>query len=50
MHGKFQTASAAALPLDVTELGQVLSGADVGRTYDDEVTVVDLTGIAAQDI
>ena len=36
--------------LGVTELGQVLSGAHVGRTYDDEGTVVDLTGIAAQDI
>ncbi|HIG41381.1 MAG TPA: hypothetical protein EYQ14_12705 [Gammaproteobacteria bacterium] len=36
--------------LDVTELAQVLSGAHVGRTCDDEGTVVDLTGIAAQDI
>ena len=50
MHGLFQIGSAAAPSLDVTELGQVLTGADVGRTCDDEGTVVDLTGIAAQDI
>jgi len=34
----------------IIELGQILSGEEAGRTNDDELTVADLTGIAAQDI
>ena len=49
-HGEFQTASNADASLDVTELGHVLSRAHPGRTSDGDITVVDLTGIAAQDI
>ena len=49
-HGEFQTASRADAALQVTELGDVLSGAHAGRASDNEITVVDLTGIAAQDI
>ncbi len=35
---------------DVVELGNVISGNVDGRTSDDQVTVVDLTGVAVQDI
>lgn len=49
-HGEFQAASRANPSLEVTELGHILSGAHAGRCSDDEITVVDLTGIAAQDI
>ncbi|MEO9895274.1 MAG: ornithine cyclodeaminase family protein [Paracoccaceae bacterium] len=49
-HGEFQTASRADATLEVTELGDVLSGAHIGRTSDTDITVVDLTGIAAQDV
>ena len=49
-HGEFQTASRANTTLQVTELGHILSGAQTGRKSQDDVTVVDLTGIAAQDI
>jgi ornithine cyclodeaminase/alanine dehydrogenase-like protein (mu-crystallin family) len=49
-HGEFQTASKANATLQVTELGHILSGAQAGRMSQDDVTVVDLTGIAAQDI
>ena len=49
-HGEFQTANRINTALEVTELGHILSGAQVGRMLQDDVTVVDLTGIAAQDI
>ena len=49
-HGEFQTAHRSDASLQVTELGHILSGAQPGRTSDDDITVVDLTGIAAQDI
>ncbi len=35
---------------DVIEVGQILSGAGQGRRTDSEITIADLTGIAAQDI
>jgi ornithine cyclodeaminase/alanine dehydrogenase-like protein (mu-crystallin family) len=49
-HGEFQTASKIEPSLDVTELGHILSGTHSGRHSDSEITVADLTGIAAQDI
>ena len=49
-HGEFQTASKVEPSLDVTELGHILSGTHSGRHSDNEITVADLTGIAAQDI
>ena len=49
-HGEFQTAKRADPSLDVTELGHILSGMHSGRRSKDDITVVDLTGIAAQDI
>ena len=49
-HGEFQTAQRSEASLQVSELGHILSGAQKGRTSDEEITVVDLTGIAAQDI
>ena len=49
-HGEFQTAQRSDASLQVSELGHILSGAQKGRTSDEEITVVDLTGIAAQDI
>ena len=49
-HGEFQTASKSDASLAVTELGHVLSGTHGGRQSDDDISVVDLTGIAAQDI
>jgi len=35
---------------DLVELGAVLSGQATGRTSDDQITLVDLTGVAVQDI
>ena len=35
---------------DLVELGAVLSGQATGRTSDDQTTLVDLTGVAVQDI
>ena len=49
-HGEFQNAHRGSASLQVTELGHILSGAQPGRTSDDDITIVDLTGIAAQDI
>jgi len=49
-HGEFQTAHRANASLDVTELGHILSGAHAGRGGGGDITVADLTGIAAQDI
>ncbi|WP_044440791.1 ornithine cyclodeaminase family protein [Agreia bicolorata] len=41
-----------ALPADVTlrELGAVIAGVEPGRTRDDEITVFDSVGLAAQDL
>ena len=49
-HGEFQTAYRSDASLQVTELGHILSGEQMGRTSDEDITIVDLTGIAAQDI
>jgi len=49
-HGEFQSSKRADASLEAVELGHILSGARTGRTSDDDITVVDLTGIAAQDI
>jgi ornithine cyclodeaminase/alanine dehydrogenase-like protein (mu-crystallin family) len=49
-HGEFQAAKRVDPSLDVTELGYILSGMHSGRRSKDDITVVDLTGIAAQDI
>lgn len=35
---------------DVREVGAILAGAQSGRTGDNQITIADLTGIAAQDI
>ena len=34
----------------ILELGQVIENPDIGRTSEDQITVVDLTGVAIQDI
>ena len=34
----------------VLELGNILSNSCAGRTSDNDITIADLTGIAAQDI
>ena len=49
-HGEFQHAHRAGILKEVKELGDILSGKAVGRTSDDQITIVDLTGIAPQDI
>ena len=49
-HGEFQTACRSGASLQVTELGHILSGKQIGRTSGQDITIVDLTGIAAQDI
>ncbi len=49
-HGEFQTAYQSDTTLQVTELGHILSGEQLGRTSGQDITIVDLTGIAAQDI
>jgi len=49
-HGEYQHIAAKNTNPDVVELGSVLSGASVGRTSTESIVVVDLTGIAAQDI
>jgi len=49
-HGEFQTARRSNASLEVTELGHILSGTQPGRSSDIDITIVDLTGIAAQDI
>lgn len=35
---------------DIQEIGTILNGTGVGRTNDGQITIADLTGIAAQDI
>lgn len=37
-------------PDDVTAIGEVLTGAQTGRTGDDEITMFDSTGLAIQDL
>ena len=49
-HGEFQNACRSHASLKVTELGHILSGEKIGRMSDQDITIVDLTGIAAQDI
>jgi len=46
-HGEF---SAISRDQTVVELGQVLASTATGRTDDEQITVADLTGLAAQDI
>ena len=47
----FQSRKAGTITDDsIVELGNVISGKSVGRTSDDQITVVDLTGVAVQDI
>ena len=46
-HGELSVASEGS---SVVELGEILSGSAVGRSTDQQVTIADLTGIAAQDI
>lgn len=49
-HGEFQAARRQNPALQVLELGHIISGKEIGRRSDQEITIVDLTGIAAQDI
>ena len=49
-HGEFQTINDTNLSKKVLELGNILSNSCVGRTSDADITIADLTGIAAQDI
>lgn len=51
-HGEIATAVRAGLvePDQLVELGEVLDQRKPGRTADDQITIADLTGIAAQDI
>lgn len=50
-HGEFQSAHAAGQinAADVVVLGDVLAGVHHGRSSDNDITIADLTGIAAQD-
>lgn len=49
-HGEFQVINDTNLSQKVLELGAILSTSCAGRTSDNDITIVDLTGIAAQDI
>jgi len=49
-HGEFQGAVSLDPSIEIIELGTILSGAHPGRANAREIIVVDLTGIAAQDI
>ena len=49
-HGEFQHLAACSADSDVLELGNVLSGASAGRCSEKSIVIVDLTGIAAQDV
>jgi len=51
-HGEFEGVHRARLPNggNITELGDVLRDPARGRKTDDEITIADLTGLAAQDI
>ena len=49
-HGEFQVINDTNLSQKVLELGAILSTSCAGRTSDNDITIADLTGIAAQDI
>ena len=49
-HGEFQVINDTDLSKKVLELGNILSNSRAGRTSDNDITIADLTGIAAQDI
>ena len=49
-HGEFQVINDTNLSQKVLELGNILSNSCAGRTSDNDITIADLTGIAAQDI
>ena len=49
-HGEFQVINDTYLSKKVVELGNILSNSCAGRTSDNDITIADLTGIAAQDI
>ncbi|MCP4819945.1 MAG: ornithine cyclodeaminase family protein, partial [Shimia sp.] len=51
-HGEVSHAAKDDLvkPDDLREIGSILSGTDVGRANNTQITIADLTGIAAQDI
>ena len=49
-HGEFQVINDTNLSQNVLELGNILSNSCAGRTSDNDITIADLTGIAAQDI
>ena len=49
-HGEFQAINGPNLSKKVLELGNILSNSCAGRTSDNDITIADLTGIAAQDI
>ena len=49
-HGEFQVINDTDLSKKVLELGNILSNSCAGRTSDNDITIADLTGIAAQDI
>lgn len=51
-HGEVSHAAKSNLikPDDLREMGSILSGTDLGRINSTQITIADLTGIAAQDI
>jgi ornithine cyclodeaminase len=49
-HGEFQVINDTNSSQKVLELGTILSNSCAGRTSDNDITIADLTGIAAQDI
>ena len=51
-HGELSHAAAAGFinSEDVVEIGALLNHPDKGRTSEHQITIADLTGIAAQDI
>ena len=49
-HGEFQVINDTDLSKKVVELGNILSNSCAGRASDNDITIADLTGIAAQDI
>ena len=49
-HGEFQVINDTGLSKKVLELGNILSNKCAGRTSNNDITIADLTGIAAQDI
>ena len=51
-HGEVSHAAAKGLITadDLHEIGTLLNGTSLGRVDDSQITITDLTGIAAQDI